>query len=52
MTLSVAIRTVEQSGSRVQLGLGSGLVADSSLEEEWNECLLKGRFCGVDNSCN
>ena len=52
MTLSVAIRTVEQSGSRVQLGLGSGLVADSSLEEEWNECLLKGCFCGVDNSCN
>ena len=52
MTLSVAIRTIEQRGSQVQLGLGSGLVADSSLEEEWSECLLKGRFCGVDGSCN
>lgn len=46
-TWSVAIRTLEVEGSQVTLGLGSGLVADSELESEWQECLLKGRFAGV-----
>lgn len=47
MTFSVAIRTIEQRGEQVVLGLGSGLVADSDLQDEWAECLLKGRFAGV-----
>ena len=47
MTFSVAIRTIEQCGEQVVLGLGSGLVADSDLQDEWAECLLKGRFAGV-----
>lgn len=46
-TWSVAIRTLEVDGESVTLGLGSGLVADSDLESEWQECLLKGRFAGV-----
>ena len=47
MTFSVAIRTIEQRGEHVVLGLGSGLVADSDLQDEWAECLLKGRIAGV-----
>ncbi len=46
-TWSVAIRTLDQRGDTVQLGLGSGVVADSETEAEWTECLLKGRFAGV-----
>ncbi len=29
---------------RLVLGLGSGVVADSHVEEEWRECLAKGAF--------
>lgn len=47
MTFSVAIRTIERRGESVVLGLGSGLVADSDLRDEWAECLLKGCFAGV-----
>lgn len=47
LTLSVAIRTLELEGGQATLGLGSGLVADSELQAEWAECLLKGRFAGV-----
>ena len=43
--LNVAIRTLElkadQSG---KLGIGSGIVADSQPDAEWQECLLKARF--------
>lgn len=43
---NVAIRTIcvkdgEEEGA---IGLGSGLVADSTATSEWNECLHKGRF--------
>ena len=43
---NVLIRTLEiEENSRVaRLGLGSGLVVDSVVEDEWNECLLKGKF--------
>jgi para-aminobenzoate synthetase/4-amino-4-deoxychorismate lyase len=43
---NVAIRTLvlEAGESRATLGLGSGIVADSSPEEEWRECLAKGAF--------
>lgn len=42
---SVPIRTLESaSDGRFRCGLGSGIVADSDPEGEWEECLLKGRF--------
>jgi para-aminobenzoate synthetase/4-amino-4-deoxychorismate lyase len=43
---NVAIRTlVVRAGERVaRLGLGSGIVADSSAADEWRECLAKGAF--------
>ncbi|HEY4546598.1 MAG TPA: aminodeoxychorismate synthase component I [Pedomonas sp.] len=42
---NVAIRTllVDFPGA-ARLGLGSGIVADSTPAAEWQECLLKGRF--------
>ena len=43
--LNVAIRTLElgaDGGGR--LGVGSGIVADSLPDAEWQECLLKSRF--------
>jgi para-aminobenzoate synthetase/4-amino-4-deoxychorismate lyase len=48
--LNVAIRTLELAADgRARLGVGSGIVADSLPESEWQECLLKARFlrdCG------
>lgn len=45
MTFSVPIRTVElASDGQATLGIGSGVVADSSIEGEYAECLLKARF--------
>jgi len=43
---NVAIRTfsLNEKLKRVSLGLGSGLVADSTLDDEWAECLAKGDF--------
>lgn len=43
---NVAIRTLTLTGgdSRAVLGLGSGVVADSDPEQEWQECLAKGAF--------
>ncbi len=41
---NVPIRTLELSGSRGRMGIGSGIIADSDAEQEWQECLLKGRF--------
>lgn len=45
---NVAIRTLHlQDGSgEGRLGLGSGVVADSKMGEEWRECLAKGTFVG------
>jgi para-aminobenzoate synthetase/4-amino-4-deoxychorismate lyase len=43
-TFSVAIRTLEFSNSKVQMGVGGGVVWDSKPEEEYEECLLKGSF--------
>ena len=37
----------KQQASNLVLGLGSGLVADSVLLDEWQECLLKGKFAGI-----
>ena len=41
---NVAIRTLAVSGGRAELGLGSGIVYDSTAAGEWNECLIKGAF--------
>jgi len=41
---SVPIRTVVLSGARGEMGIGSGIIIDSDPEQEWQECLLKGRF--------
>ena len=41
---NVPIRTVVLDGEKGQMGIGSGIVADSSPEQEWEECLLKADF--------
>lgn len=41
---NVPIRTLELSGGRGRMGIGSGIVADSDPESEWQESLLKGNF--------
>jgi para-aminobenzoate synthetase/4-amino-4-deoxychorismate lyase len=45
LCLNVAIRTLElESNGRGRLGIGGGLVADSTEQDEWNECFIKARF--------
>jgi para-aminobenzoate synthetase / 4-amino-4-deoxychorismate lyase len=43
---NVAIRTfrLNETTKQVSLGLGSGVVADSRMADEWAECLAKGEF--------
>ena len=41
---SVAIRTAMLTGAELTLGIGSGVVADSSAESEYRECALKASF--------
>jgi len=41
---NVPIRTVVLEGKRGEMGIGSGIVADSDPEAEWEECRLKARF--------
>lgn len=41
---NVAIRTLAISQAGAELGLGSGVVYDSKLEDEWEECATKGLF--------
>jgi para-aminobenzoate synthetase / 4-amino-4-deoxychorismate lyase len=45
---NVAIRTLHlrDGETTATMGLGSGIVADSRMAEEWRECLAKGRFVG------
>jgi para-aminobenzoate synthetase / 4-amino-4-deoxychorismate lyase len=43
--LNVAIRTLELAPDRTgRMGIGSGIVADSTAPSEWQECLLKAGF--------
>jgi len=46
---NVAIRTLalRDGDNCATLGLGSGIVADSNVGEEWQECLAKGEFIRV-----
>ena len=41
---NIAIRTVLLCGSRGEMGIGGGIVYDSSPEGEFQECRLKGNF--------
>lgn len=43
---NVAIRTLHlhEGEAFATIGLGGGIVADSRMGEEWDECLTKGRF--------
>lgn len=43
LELNVVIRTFEFVGDRVWLGVGGGIVADSTPEGEYAECLVKAR---------
>lgn len=42
---NVAIRTLIFDAGAIELSVGGGIVHDSSAEAEWDECLLKSRFC-------
>jgi para-aminobenzoate synthetase/4-amino-4-deoxychorismate lyase len=48
---NVAIRTfsLNEKKKQLSLGLGSGVVADSDLADEWAECLAKGGFAKMPN---
>ena len=43
MDLSIVIRTIVAQGSRLSIGAGGGIVADSQPEAEFEEMLLKAR---------
>ena len=43
MQLSVAIRTMVRHGNQVRLNAGSGIVADSMAEQEYEETMAKAR---------
>ncbi len=45
---NVAIRTLTIEGNAGTLGVGSGVVADSSATGEYDECLVKARYCEAD----
>ena len=47
---NVAIRTLvlEEGRDEARIGLGSAVVADSTVEGEWHECLAKGAFLTMD----
>ena len=50
-SFNVLIRTLElaEGAKTARLGLGSGLVVDSRLGDEWAECLLKGEFVAPES---
>jgi para-aminobenzoate synthetase/4-amino-4-deoxychorismate lyase len=51
-TLNVCIRTLISHNNTAQLGIGSGIVADSAKTLEWEECLLKSSFLTFKKSHN
>lgn len=48
--MSVAIRTIVREAGRCELGVGSGIVADSEPEAEWAEVQLKGDFLAAQSA--
>ncbi|MCM8536000.1 MAG: aminodeoxychorismate synthase component I [Lentisphaeraceae bacterium] len=49
-TLNVCIRTIVSKDDQAELGIGSGIVADSAQSLEWEECLLKSSFINFRKS--
>ena len=47
--LNVAIRTIVQQDGQCELGIGSGIVADSDPRAEWAEIWLKSRFLHAEH---
>jgi para-aminobenzoate synthetase / 4-amino-4-deoxychorismate lyase len=47
---NVAIRTVVIDAEGGEMGIGSGIVADSKMEAEFEECLLKAQFLTKANA--
>ncbi|MBU0681334.1 MAG: aminodeoxychorismate synthase component I [Proteobacteria bacterium] len=47
---NVPIRTVVLDGEKGEMGIGSGIVADSIAKKEWQECLLKSHFLSKPRS--
>lgn len=43
--LNVAIRTLICDNAETELGIGGGIVYDSKAGSEWDEAMLKSRFC-------
>ncbi len=41
---NVAIRTLSMEGRQLTLGVGGGITADSVIQQEYEECRLKGTF--------
>ncbi len=41
---NVAIRTIETAGDKCRLGIGGGIVYDSTPHAEWQEAILKAKF--------
>ncbi|MFA6568612.1 MAG: aminodeoxychorismate synthase component I [Victivallales bacterium] len=48
LCLNVAIRTFLCSKAGTELGIGSGIVADSEPRKEWLECLMKSGFANFN----
>jgi len=44
LCFSVPIRTIVARGTRAEMGIGSGIVAESDAGREYDECLLKAYF--------
>jgi para-aminobenzoate synthetase component 1 len=55
MTMNIAIRTMTYAGGEVSAPVGSGIVADSIPEDEYEETLAKGRgmfrALGAEDAC-
>ncbi|HEY9090886.1 aminodeoxychorismate synthase component I [Parasphingorhabdus sp.] len=51
---NVAIRTffLGKDQETLSIGLGSGVVADSVVDDEWRECLAKGKFAAVNEGAD
>ena len=48
--ISETLGEIAENAPLIRLGLGSGLVVDSVVEDEWSECLLKGKFVASNSS--
>ena len=49
-SLNVCIRTIVVGNGQAEMGIGSGVVADSAKTLEWEECLLKSSFINYRKS--